>query len=145
MSQMKMTYVKLILFSFLLFTLWLDKINTRCHEKTTANLVDVPEESCDLQPQKTCGLDHDVALLLDYLHESMSIDNHYGAPDGGILISRNLYRLVTRLVPSLKPTRECAMVPQVFLFSNIQGVQKKSTISNNNNNDNNDNDNAYRN
>ena len=27
----------------------------RCHEKTTANLVDVPEESCDLQPQETCG------------------------------------------------------------------------------------------
>ena len=72
-------------------------MNTRCHEKTTANLVDVPEESCDLQPQKTCGWDHDV----------------------GILILRKLYRLVTRLVPSLKPTRECAMVPQVFLFSNI--------------------------
>ena len=128
MSQRKMTYVKQILFSFLLLTLPLDNMNTRCHEKTTANLVDVPEESCDLQPQKTCGLDHDVivALLLDYLHESMSIDNHYGAHDGGILISRNLYRLVTRLVPSLKPTRECAMVPQVFLFSNIQGAPKKN-------------------
>ena len=39
-------------------------MNTRCHEKTTANLVDVPEESCDLQPQKTCGLDHDVGILI---------------------------------------------------------------------------------
>ena len=112
-----MTYVKLILFSFLLFTLWLDKINTRCHEKTTANLVDVPEESCDLQPQKTCGLDQFLALPL--VSFALSIDNNYGAHDVVILISRNLYRLVTRLVPSLKPTRECAMVPQVFLFSNI--------------------------
>ena len=39
-------------------------MNTRCHEKTTASLVDVPEESCDLQPQKTCGLDHDVEILI---------------------------------------------------------------------------------
>ena len=110
-----MTYVKLILFSFLLFTLWQDKMNTRCHEKTTANLVDVPEESCDLQPQKTCGLDQFLALPLDYSHESIPIDNPYDAHDVGILISRNVYRLVTRLVPSLKPTRECAMVPQVFV------------------------------
>ena len=119
-------------------------MNTRCHEKTTANLVDVPEESCDLQPQKTCGLDQFLALPL--VSFAISIDNNYGAHDVVILISRNLYRLVTRLVPSLKPTRECAMVPQVLLFSNIKGVPpKKSTISNNNNNDNNDNDNAYRN
>merc|ERR1712130_527675 len=61
-----------------------------CHEKTTANLVDVPEESCDLQPQETCGL-------------------------------------VTRLVPSLRPTRECAMVPQetcTLKFKNARVVKR---------------------
>merc|ERR1712060_200531 len=46
-----------------------------CHEKEIDTLVDVPEETCDLNPQKTC-------------------------------------RLVTRLVPSLKPKSECTTVPQ---------------------------------
>ena len=46
-----------------------------CHDKTVDTLVDVPEESCDLNPQKTC-------------------------------------RLVTRLVPSLKPKQECTIVPK---------------------------------
>ena len=79
-----MTYVKLILFSFLLFIFWLDKMNTRCHEKTSANLVDVPEESCDLQPQKTCGLDQFLALPL--VSCAISIDNDYGDHDVGLLI-----------------------------------------------------------
>ena len=46
-----------------------------CHEKTVDTLVDVPEETCDLNPQKTC-------------------------------------RLVTRLVPSLRPKLECTTFPQ---------------------------------
>ena len=46
-----------------------------CHDKQIDSLVDVPEESCDLNPQKTC-------------------------------------RLVTRLVPSLDPKRECTTVPK---------------------------------
>ena len=46
-----------------------------CHDKTVDTLVDVPEESCDLNPQKTC-------------------------------------RLVTRLVPSLRPKQECTSVPK---------------------------------
>ena len=46
-----------------------------CHEKTVDTLVDVPEETCDLNPQKSC-------------------------------------RLVTRLVPSLRPKLECTVVPQ---------------------------------
>ena len=46
-----------------------------CHEKMVDTLVDVPEETCDLNPQKSC-------------------------------------RLVTRLVPSLRPKLECTVVPQ---------------------------------
>ena len=46
-----------------------------CHEKQIDSLVDVPEEMCDLNPQKTC-------------------------------------RLVTKLVPSLDPKRECTTVPK---------------------------------
>ena len=46
-----------------------------CHEKQIDSLVDVPEEMCDLNPQKTC-------------------------------------RLVTKLVPSLDPKRECTIVPK---------------------------------
>ena len=46
-----------------------------CHDKQIDTLVDVPEEVCDLQPQKTC-------------------------------------RLVTKLVPSLDPKRECTSVPK---------------------------------
>jgi len=46
-----------------------------CHNKEVDTLVDVPEETCDLNPQKTC-------------------------------------RLITKLVPSLKPKKECTTVPQ---------------------------------
>merc|ERR1712098_597742 len=46
-----------------------------CHDKEIDTLVDVPEEVCDLNPQKTC-------------------------------------RLVTRLVPSLKPRKECTIIPK---------------------------------
>ena len=46
-----------------------------CHDKQIDVLVDVPEEICDLNPQKTC-------------------------------------RLVTRLVPTLKPKPECTIIPQ---------------------------------
>ena len=46
-----------------------------CHDKQIDTLVNIPEEICDLNPQKTC-------------------------------------RLVTRLVPSLKPKRECTIVPK---------------------------------
>ena len=46
-----------------------------CHDKTIVSVVDVPEEVCDLNPQKTC-------------------------------------RLVTKLVPRLKPKHQCTIVPQ---------------------------------
>ncbi len=46
-----------------------------CHDKEVESLLDVPEESCDLNPQKTC-------------------------------------RLQTKLVPRLKPTAECTVIPQ---------------------------------
>ena len=46
-----------------------------CHDKQIDSLVDVPEESCDLNPQKNC-------------------------------------RLITRLIPSLEPKRECTTVPK---------------------------------
>ena len=46
-----------------------------CVNEEAETLEDVPEETCDLNPQKTC-------------------------------------RLVTKLVPSLKPKQECTTVPQ---------------------------------
>jgi len=46
-----------------------------CHNKEIDTLVDIPEETCDLNPQKTC-------------------------------------RMTTRLVPSLKPKKECTIVPK---------------------------------
>jgi len=46
-----------------------------CHDKNIDTLVDVPEEVCDLNPQKTC-------------------------------------RFQTKLVPRLKPTHECTIIPQ---------------------------------
>ena len=59
-----------------------------CHNKQIDTLVDVPEETCDLNPQKTC-------------------------------------RLVTKLVPSLKPTQECTTVPQETC--NLKFTQPKRT------------------
>jgi len=59
-----------------------------CHNKQIDTLVDVPEETCDLNPQKTC-------------------------------------RLVTKLVPSLKPTQECTTVPQETC--NLKFSQPKRT------------------
>merc|ERR1712098_7433 len=53
----------------------LEEAAEECHDKEIDTLVDVPEEVCDLNPQKTC-------------------------------------RLVTRLVPSLKPRKECTIVPK---------------------------------
>merc|ERR1712223_1007877 len=61
-----------------------------CHDKTIASLVDVPEEVCDLNPQKTC-------------------------------------RFVTKLVPRLKPTHQCTIVPQEVCqlkFNSPQQVKK---------------------
>ena len=46
-----------------------------CEEEVAESLVEVPEETCDLMPMKTC-------------------------------------RLVTKLVPSLKPQEECVSVPR---------------------------------
>ena len=46
-----------------------------CHEKVIASVVEVPEEVCDISPQKTC-------------------------------------RLVTKLVPRLKPREKCTITPQ---------------------------------
>jgi len=61
-----------------------------CHDKQLDTLVDVPEETCDLNPQKTC-------------------------------------RLVTKLVPSLRPKQECTTVPQEtcsLKFSQPQRLEK---------------------
>ena len=46
----------------------------KCHDEQADTLVDVPNETCDLHPMKTC-------------------------------------KLVTKLIPSLKPQEECANVP----------------------------------
>jgi hypothetical protein len=61
-----------------------------CHDKPIDTLVDVPEESCDLNPQKTC-------------------------------------RLQTKLVPKLKPTAECTIIPRevcTLKFSTPREVSK---------------------
>ena len=61
-----------------------------CHDKVLTSVVDVPEEVCDLNPQKTC-------------------------------------RFVTKLVPRLKPTHQCTIVPQQVCqlkFSSPQQVKK---------------------
>merc|ERR1712110_975773 len=59
-----------------------------CHEKQIDSLVDVPEETCDLNPQKTC-------------------------------------RLVTKLVPSLRPKQECTTVPQETCSLKFTQPQRK--------------------
>ena len=61
-----------------------------CHDKVITSVVDVPEEVCDLNPQKTC-------------------------------------RFVTKLVPRLKPTHQCTIVPQEVCqlkFNSPQQVKK---------------------
>merc|ERR1719244_973463 len=61
-----------------------------CHEKEVDTLVEVPEESCDLNPQKTC-------------------------------------RFTTKLVPKLKPTHECTIVPKetcILKFTHPRQVPK---------------------
>merc|ERR1711970_691140 len=40
-----------------------------CHDKTIASLVDVPEEQCDLNPQKTCRLQTKLVPQLAPKHE----------------------------------------------------------------------------
>merc|ERR1712066_373291 len=40
-----------------------------CHDKTIASLVDVPEEQCDLNPQKTCRLQTKLVPQLAPEHE----------------------------------------------------------------------------
>ena len=40
-----------------------------CHDKTVASVVDVPEESCDLSPQKTCRLVTKLVPRLSPKHE----------------------------------------------------------------------------
>jgi len=59
-----------------------------CHDKQVDSLVDVPEETCDLNPQKTC-------------------------------------RLVTKLVPSLRPKQECTTVPQETCSLKFTQPQRK--------------------
>jgi len=59
-----------------------------CHDKQVDTLVDVPEETCDLNPQKTC-------------------------------------RLVTKLVPSLRPKQECTTVPQETCSLKFTQPQRK--------------------
>ena len=68
--------------------------NEECHDKDITSLIDVPEEVCDLNPQKTC-------------------------------------RLQTKLVPSLKPTHECTIVPQEIcnLKFTAPKLQKKPLLT----------------
>ena len=63
----------------------LDLISSHCQ---VDSLVDVPEETCDLNPQKTC-------------------------------------RLVTKLVPSLRPKQECTTVPQETCSLKFTQPQRK--------------------
>ena len=61
-----------------------------CHDKTITTLVDVPEEVCDLNPQKIC-------------------------------------KFQTKLVPKLKPSHECTIIPKEtchLKFSPPQEVDK---------------------
>merc|ERR1711874_939565 len=61
-----------------------------CHDKVLTSLVDVPEEVCDLNPQKTC-------------------------------------RFTTKLVPKLKPSHECTIVPKetcILKFTQPRQVSK---------------------
>merc|ERR1711892_204353 len=61
-----------------------------CHDKVLTSLVDVPEEVCDLNPQKTC-------------------------------------RFRTKLVPRLKPTHQCTIVPKetcILKFTQPKQVEK---------------------
>ena len=61
-----------------------------CEEEEAESLVEVPEETCDLMPMKTC-------------------------------------RLVTKLVPSLRPKQECTTVPQetcTLKFTQPKRVEK---------------------
>ena len=63
----------------------LNLISSHCQ---VDSLVDVPEETCDLNPQKTC-------------------------------------RLVTKLVPSLRPKQECTTVPQETCSLKFTQPQRK--------------------
>ena len=65
-----------------------------CHDKLIATVLEVPEEQCDLSPQKTC-------------------------------------RLVTKLVPSLKPSPQCTVIPQEVctLKSSAPRVVKKPLLT----------------
>ena len=40
-----------------------------CHEKTITSLIDVPEEVCDLNPQKTCKFQTKLVPKLKPAHE----------------------------------------------------------------------------
>ena len=44
-----------------------------CHDKTIASLVDVPEEVCDLNPQKTCRFQTKLVPSLKPKHECTTI------------------------------------------------------------------------
>ena len=59
-----------------------------CHDKKIDSLVDVPEEVCDLNPQKVCSL-------------------------------------VTKLVPSLKPKRECTFIPNEACSLSFSNPKRK--------------------
>ena len=40
-----------------------------CHDKTVTSLIDVPEEVCDLNPQKTCKFETKLVPKLKPVHE----------------------------------------------------------------------------
>ena len=70
-----------------------------CHDKTLATVVEVPEEICDLNPQKVI----------------FGVSVYFGSPK--LVSDIRLFflqtcRLVTRLVPRLEPTRQCTIVPK---------------------------------
>ena len=68
-----------------------------------ASLVDVPEEICDLNPQKTCRWNKKTELFQFYSLQP---------------------RLITKLVPKLSPKHECTIVPQVLIFSFLQNLTR---------------------
>ena len=65
------------------------KAEEECFDQEVESLVDIPKETCDLQPMKTC-------------------------------------KFVTKLIPSLKPQKECTQVPSEVC--NLEFTQAKKTL-----------------
>ncbi|TRY72684.1 hypothetical protein TCAL_17112 [Tigriopus californicus] len=53
-----------------------------CHDKTITSLLDVPEEVCDLNPQKTCRLQTRLVPSLKPEHEYLQPEIHLPSTSG---------------------------------------------------------------